>query len=184
MHRRPCQTVPGLFPLAKQHIVLPLCLAGLGRWDEAVQYYSKAYQISPEFSFAAANRALALYQVGQADQAIRWALRLCRRMNDSMTACMSIAVPGTAGLSQVQQRINIYVPGRRCSHKAACLYCPCRSPYLRQCQFCVRVRHIKVCNFLFNACCMDSAFTLANTPKHVLAEVKYSRDEKSEHSCA
>ena len=39
------------------------CMTGLGRWDEAAPYYQRAVQLAPEFSFAAANFALAQYQV-------------------------------------------------------------------------------------------------------------------------
>jgi hypothetical protein len=49
-----------------------LCVsAGLGQWSEAVGYYTKATQLAPSFSFAAANRSLALYQTGNTEQAIR-----------------------------------------------------------------------------------------------------------------
>ena len=38
-----------------------------GRWGDAAQFYGKASDLAPAFSFAAANRALALYQLGEAD---------------------------------------------------------------------------------------------------------------------
>ncbi len=47
------------------------CAAGLGKWGEAVDCYSRAAQLAPAFAFASANRALALYQLGQKDQSIR-----------------------------------------------------------------------------------------------------------------
>lgn len=39
--------------------------AGLGRWDEAVGYYGRAVQLAPDFAFAAANKAIAVYQSGE-----------------------------------------------------------------------------------------------------------------------
>lgn len=39
--------------------------------QESIGYYGKAVALSPEFSFAAANRALAMYQVGQTEASIR-----------------------------------------------------------------------------------------------------------------
>ncbi len=44
---------------------------GAGRWAEAVGYYDQAARLSPQFSFAQANRALALYQAGEDDRAIK-----------------------------------------------------------------------------------------------------------------
>ena len=46
------------------------------RWKDAAQFYGRASDLAPAFSFAAANRALALYQLGerdasQSDQAVR-----------------------------------------------------------------------------------------------------------------
>jgi tetratricopeptide (TPR) repeat protein len=46
-------------------------LAGLGDWEQAVQYYGKAAQLAPGFSFAAANRALGLYQIGKTNEALK-----------------------------------------------------------------------------------------------------------------
>lgn len=36
-----------------------------------MDYYDKAAKLSPQFSFALANRALALYQAGEDERAIR-----------------------------------------------------------------------------------------------------------------
>jgi hypothetical protein len=58
-------------PTVALHCLCPPCSAGMGRWDQAVQYYTQASQLAPEFSFAAANRALALYQSGSQEPAIR-----------------------------------------------------------------------------------------------------------------
>lgn len=48
----------------------PIC-AGAGRWGEAVGYYDRAYKLSPQFAFAGANRALALYQAGEEGRAVK-----------------------------------------------------------------------------------------------------------------
>ena len=42
-----------------------------GRYEEAVAQYSRAVQLAPAFSFAAANRTLALYAAGRTDEAMR-----------------------------------------------------------------------------------------------------------------
>lgn len=44
---------------------------GTGDWGEAAEYYGRAAQLAPAFSFALANRALALYQLGQDNRAIK-----------------------------------------------------------------------------------------------------------------
>ena len=41
--------------------------AGLQKWDDAAEYYGKASSLAPAFSFAAANKALATYQLGEQD---------------------------------------------------------------------------------------------------------------------
>jgi Flp pilus assembly protein TadD len=41
------------------------------RWSDAVDCFSKATSLSRDFSFAAANKALALYQLGNKEEAIR-----------------------------------------------------------------------------------------------------------------
>ncbi len=40
-------------------------------WAESAQYYQKAVQLAPAFSFAGANRTLALYAGGHTDEAVR-----------------------------------------------------------------------------------------------------------------
>jgi tetratricopeptide (TPR) repeat protein len=45
--------------------------AGSGDWAAAAEYYGRAAQLAPAFSFAQANRALALYQLGQDNKAIK-----------------------------------------------------------------------------------------------------------------
>ncbi len=53
--------------------------AGLGQWKEAATCYGTAARLAPEFSFAAANKALALYQLGETDTAVREMRSLLRR---------------------------------------------------------------------------------------------------------
>lgn len=43
----------------------------MGKWDEAASYYQRAIQLAPAFSFAAANRTLALYAGGKTNEAMR-----------------------------------------------------------------------------------------------------------------
>ncbi|KAF5834007.1 hypothetical protein DUNSADRAFT_9492 [Dunaliella salina] len=54
-------------------------VAGMGNWEEAVTYYGKAAQLAPGFSFAAANEALGLYQIGQTTRALKEMRALLRR---------------------------------------------------------------------------------------------------------
>lgn len=42
-----------------------------GAWKDAAEFYGKAFRLAPEFSFAAANQSLALYQQGEVKQAVR-----------------------------------------------------------------------------------------------------------------
>lgn len=51
--------------------VLPVP-AGMQRWSDAVDCFNKATTLSRDFSFAAANKALAMYQLGNTEEAIRW----------------------------------------------------------------------------------------------------------------
>jgi tetratricopeptide (TPR) repeat protein len=44
---------------------------GLGSWEEAAGYFRKATLIAPGFSFAAANYALAEYQIGKRNEAVK-----------------------------------------------------------------------------------------------------------------
>ena len=54
------------------HLVCWACAcAGMQRWSDAVDCFSKATSLSRDFSFAAANKALALYQLGSTEEAIR-----------------------------------------------------------------------------------------------------------------
>lgn len=40
-----------------------------------MEYYGRAVSLSPNYAFAAANRAVALFEVGRTDEAIRWVYR-------------------------------------------------------------------------------------------------------------
>ena len=63
----------------------PPPLTGLGRWDEAVECFGRAAALAPNFAFASANQALAMYQVGGG--AVGHPL-ICRK-----TACWSAPLP-------------------------------------------------------------------------------------------
>jgi Flp pilus assembly protein TadD len=56
--------------------------AGLGDWVEAERCFRKAAQLAPNFSFAAGNAAVALYQNGDEDAAMRQFRALLRRFPD------------------------------------------------------------------------------------------------------
>ena len=43
--------------------------AGLGNWEKAIADYRTAADLAPNFAFARANYAIALYQDGQTDEA-------------------------------------------------------------------------------------------------------------------
>ncbi|KFM29193.1 Endoplasmin-like protein [Auxenochlorella protothecoides] len=53
--------------------------AGAGRYAEALAYYDGAVQLAPAFSFAAANKALALYQLEQDELSLHEMRSLLRR---------------------------------------------------------------------------------------------------------
>lgn len=53
------------------HVLRLNICAGMQRWSDAVDCFSKATSLSRDFSFAAANKALALYQLGNTEEAIR-----------------------------------------------------------------------------------------------------------------
>lgn len=75
-------------------------LAGTGQWAEAAEYYGRAARLAPQFAFAAANRAVALYQLGKDDNgAIKEMRALLRRYPDfsDMRAALAAALWG-AGL--------------------------------------------------------------------------------------
>ncbi|KAI5068024.1 hypothetical protein GOP47_0016369 [Adiantum capillus-veneris] len=53
--------------------------AAQNRWDDALIGYAKAVELAPAFSFAAANYALALYQVGRVNEVVRQFCSLLRK---------------------------------------------------------------------------------------------------------
>ena len=56
--------------------------AGMGNWEAAAEYFGKGASLSPVFSFASANRAVALFQIGQTNEAIREMRTLLRKYPD------------------------------------------------------------------------------------------------------
>ncbi|PSC75669.1 TPR repeat-containing [Micractinium conductrix] len=69
--------------------------AGAGDWAAAAEYYGKATQLAPAFAFARGNRALALYQLGQDNAAIKEMRSLLRKFPDSfpdMRAALAAAL--------------------------------------------------------------------------------------------
>lgn len=51
----------------------------MGNWDDARFNYDRAAELAPNFSFAAANLALADYQLGFKNEAIKSMRNLLRR---------------------------------------------------------------------------------------------------------
>lgn len=45
--------------------------AGLGRWHDAAEFYGKAASLAPEFAFSAANKAVAMFQLGETNESMR-----------------------------------------------------------------------------------------------------------------
>lgn len=66
---------------------------GMQRWSDAAECFGKASSLSPTFSFAAANKALAMYQLGNTEEAIREMRSLLRRYPDfpDMRAALAAA---------------------------------------------------------------------------------------------
>jgi tetratricopeptide (TPR) repeat protein len=52
---------------------------GLGKWEDAIADYKKSNEIAPNFAFARANYALALYETGKKEQAIREMRNIARK---------------------------------------------------------------------------------------------------------
>lgn len=69
------------------------CRMAQGAWQDAADFYGKAYKLAPGFSFAAANQSLALYQLGKTKEAIRTMKSLLRRYPDfpDMRAALTAA---------------------------------------------------------------------------------------------
>lgn len=45
--------------------------AGLGRWKDAKEFYGKAASLAPEFAFSVANKAVAMFQLGETNESMR-----------------------------------------------------------------------------------------------------------------
>lgn len=75
-------------------LAIPECFAGMqgnvrmaqGAWKEAADFYGKAYKLAPQFSFAAANQSLALYQQGRMTEAVREMRRASRGFLHALTS--------------------------------------------------------------------------------------------------
>ena len=59
------------------------------KWAQSAGYYQKAMQLAPAFSFAGANRTLALYAGGQTNEAMREMRCACLIPFASMSALLS-----------------------------------------------------------------------------------------------
>jgi tetratricopeptide (TPR) repeat protein len=53
--------------------------AGLGKWENAIADYKKSFEIAPNFAFARANYAIALYEIGQKNEAIHEMRNILRK---------------------------------------------------------------------------------------------------------
>lgn len=76
-------------------ITTTIIMQGKGDWAQAEKYYLRAAQLAPQFSFAAANRALALFQLGKNDTvAIKEMRSLLRKYSDfdDMRAALAAAL--------------------------------------------------------------------------------------------
>lgn len=73
--------------------MLLVCFVGMKNWSEAEQCFGRAAQLAPAFSFAAANKTLAMFQLGKREQAIREMRTLLRRYPDfpDMRAALAAA---------------------------------------------------------------------------------------------
>jgi tetratricopeptide (TPR) repeat protein len=67
---------------------------GLGEWQIAIDNYLKAAEILPDFAFARANYAIALYQHGDIPEAIRNMKNIVRKYRDfpDIRAALSAAL--------------------------------------------------------------------------------------------
>ena len=55
---------------------------GMQNWDAAVEYFGKAAALSPQFSFASANRCVALFAAGRVNESMREMRGILRRYPD------------------------------------------------------------------------------------------------------
>ena len=68
IHLPPCWAPAG-GPGGDQALRVASLSAAARRWQDASKYYGRAAELAPAFSFAAANKALALYQMGEEEPA-------------------------------------------------------------------------------------------------------------------
>ncbi|KAL3137372.1 hypothetical protein ABBQ32_006901 [Trebouxia sp. C0010 RCD-2024] len=85
--------------------------AGLGRWHDAAEFYGKAAALAPEFAFSAANKAVALFQLGETNESMREMRALLRRYPDfpDMRAALAAADWSIGKLGDAEsnyQRLN------------------------------------------------------------------------------
>lgn len=83
--------------------------AGQGQYELAVKYYDKAIRLAPRFSFAAANKALSLYQSGGHDEeAVREMEALIRRYPDfsDMRAALAAAQWSCGKLGNAEENLE------------------------------------------------------------------------------
>ncbi len=117
--RRPCRralgrVTPRLPVAAAARPAHPLLSPALlsCRWEEAVEYYTKAVALAPAFSFAVANRALAMYQLGRTNEAIKEYRSLLRRWagagGPAGGRAAGRAVPEAWGLGGHWQAVVLY----------------------------------------------------------------------------
>ncbi|MCO5570746.1 hypothetical protein L7F22_024474 [Adiantum nelumboides] len=68
--------------------------AAQNRWEDALIGYAKAVELAPSFSFAAANYALELYQVGRVNEAVKQFRSLLRKYPEfpDMRAALAVSL--------------------------------------------------------------------------------------------
>lgn len=49
-----------------------MSLGNLNRYEEAIALYDKALEIDPEYAIALTNKALAIFHIGERDEAFMW----------------------------------------------------------------------------------------------------------------
>ncbi|DBA74638.1 TPA: hypothetical protein ACH3X2_009418 [Trebouxia sp. C0005] len=85
--------------------------AGLGRWKDAKEFYGKAASLAPEFAFSVANKAVAMFQLGETNESMREMRALLRRYPDfpDMRAALAAADWSIGKLGDAEsnyQRLN------------------------------------------------------------------------------
>ncbi len=86
--------------------------AGLGRWKDAKEFYGKAASLAPEFAFSVANKAVAMFQLGETNESMREMRYIV------FTACFLYASHGCI-LLHCQWRFQI---GNACKKRECCCY--------------------------------------------------------------